>query len=619
MKRRKGLLSALLVLVLTILLAGCAASLETELSVDRGFSGKRVMTCSFSQRDLQNTGMSLSELLEKSCPEELSWSVQPTDTGESCTLTLSFSSQAEYVEKVTALLNAGTRRDPDYHRTPFVVYSTPDSILTSGCRLTEDFTSADLLEWLIDAFDDATGRPSGILFQFTRNAVIADGGSPVPVSKFIDLNSLTAEKVARIEIQTTQEENALRYTRVVRVVFPQRTVDVLGTALTDFLRDSLPDGAKSVWTDGDGEKTYTAVFKTADLAQIERDTQTFFHSDQASLKETQLTETSTPTVDERAVEESIDLSGFFSGGNGGTQVSYTFTGNSHTKLSQGSVYGTGEWTKSEKIIDHRTFRYEGDEDVARFRFVLSETHLIEAVSIAMKQNGDGTFTREMTFAFDRERGHGGAEYCARYFNEITPTAATATAEQRGKQELCVLTMRGSASQLTPIVARLFGEGNAVSFAETQTAFTLKNYLIYRDKIALTRLLGDGNDPTPLSYSLTLSEEEAPRFLSLEYTDQFGKQRKLTDPELPGVFAFQIGNADTEVGYDGSSFNVGGVIVLVILTLLVTALLVGVFLLMLRTGNDPWFDDEENCALAAREAEEARAEAKRRRAEKKNRP
>ena len=179
-------------------------------------------------------------------------------------------------------------------------------------------------------------------------------------------------------------------------------------------------------------------------------------------------------------------------------------------------------------------------------------------------------------------------------------------------------MRGTAVQLTEISSRLFGEKNVISFAETQSTFSLKNYLLFRDDIALSQILGDTNSPTPLDYTLMLNEEEAKRFLSLEYSE-YGRQRKLKDPDRTGVFSFSVGAAETNVAYDGSSYNVGGVIVLILLSLLVVLLLVGVFLLLLRTGRDPWFDDPEHCACAREEARVHRENVFRRREERRNRP
>lgn len=617
MKQKRCLFALFLIFVLAAILAGCSSPLETEFSVDRGFSGRRVMTCSFTQRQLDATGLTLSQLLQQSCPDELTWSAENTENGERCTLVLEFSSRQEYLQKVTALLNAGPHRDPEYRREPFVLYSTPDTVLTSGCRLREDFTSADLLEWLIDAFDDAAGRPTGIVFEFTRNEVITDGGQPVSVSKWIDLNSLNAETVSRIEMETRQSEDSDRFSRVIRIVFPERTVNALGTALTDFLRGSLPEGAKAVWTEDNGEKVYTVVFSAAELDALQTATQTFFRSNQANLQQIQLNEASTPTVDERAVEESIDLSGFFSEGES-TDVFYSFTVNEHTQLLQGSVYGTGEWVKSDKIKDHRVFTYEGNKDVVRLRLVISETHLIDSVGVSMQQNDDGTFTRELAFRFDPEKSHNGAAYCERYFNRINSTAAAAAVSRDGGQEVCTLSMRGTAVQLTEISSRLFGEKNVISFAETQSTFSLKNYLLFRDDIALSQILGDTNSPTPLDYTLMLNEEEAKRFLSLEYSE-YGRQRKLKNPDRTGVFSFSVGAAETNVAYDGSSYNVGGVIVLILLSLLVVLLLVGVFLLLLRTGRDPWFDDPEHCACAREEARVHRENVFRRREERRNRP
>ena len=116
MKQKRCLFALFLIFVLAALLAGCSSPLETEFSVDRGFSGRRVMTCSFTQRQLDATGLTLSQLLQQSCPDELTWSAENTENGERCTLVLEFSSRQEYLQKVTALLNAGPHRDPEYRR-----------------------------------------------------------------------------------------------------------------------------------------------------------------------------------------------------------------------------------------------------------------------------------------------------------------------------------------------------------------------------------------------------------------------------------------------------------------------------------------------------------------------
>ena len=592
----------LMLLCVVLIVSGCTAPLSTELSVDRGFSGTRVMSCAIPAKNLHATGLTAQELMEKYCPEELVCRIGQEENGMvPLTFTLSFSSQQEYLNKVEALLNEGVLRDPEYRRLPSVVYSTPDTILTSGCRLSENFTSADLLQWLIDAIDSASGKPSNLIFEFTRNEVITDGGRAVAVPKYINLDSLAAEQVDSIGIETVQQEQADVFSRTVRVTFPRRTVEALGSALEEFLAQGLPSGARAVWEEGEATKTYAATFQKGTIDQLERDTRQFFRSDQISIQQTQLTEYSTFTRDERTIEETIDLSGFFSPENGATQVTYTFRTNDSTQLTQGLVYNTSEWMDSDKVSDDSVFTYHGSENIVRLSLTLTQTHLVDSIAVLMEQNNDGTFRREMDVNFDREKSAGGAAWCARYFNEIATTSARAEVISRGEMETCRLSMRGTPQQLTAICEKLFGEGNAVLFTEAQTAVSLKNYLIFRDDIALSGQLREENNPTPLEYTLKLSGSH--RFLELSYTDEYGKTRTVqVNEQEPTVFTFRTGNADSQISYDGSRYNVWGTILLSLLTAVAAAALVALFLFILRRGRDPYFEDEAGVIAAGREIE-----------------
>lgn len=136
--------------ILTLILAGCGAKIDTLLTVDTVGKGSRVMTLSLDKEDLENVEGSVEDIdasINTHLPEQLEYA-GITEEGETLTtsFTMTFEDADDYRDQVQQLLNAGDIAWSDDNLT----FNTSTDKFSSGVTLIETFSSADLLTWLFN-------------------------------------------------------------------------------------------------------------------------------------------------------------------------------------------------------------------------------------------------------------------------------------------------------------------------------------------------------------------------------------------------------------------------------------------------------------------------------------
>ncbi len=564
---RRAVLFALLAAVL-FLLAGCTAKVETELVLQPDFSGQRVMICYFKKSDLGNLSSGVENMVGKYCPPELTYEASSNRQYVIYTFTLQFSSKEEYTQKVESLLNHGLEEGAP-RRTPTILYTRPDTVLMTGYRYSEDFTSADLLRWIDQAVQSEGGNGQEFSWEIGNTALNYDGKS-VKVPQQISLDSITAYAVDTVEIDTTQREDGL-FERKIAITFPQVTLDALGDELTQYLLQRIPQNGSGGWGEGERARTYTFGIPYSTADEIKAATQRILNGQTASLSYGEDLAEETALVERRFFEEELDLSGYASGVSNNAKLIYRFTPMTGNRLDDGGVYREGAWTKAGEIQNESRYTYQGEHNIVRLRVEFSQTHPLSGVEITLRHtlNRD-LFEREIVFLFDSADGKNSAAYAMRYFNEIKPTGGAAVRETRGQYDVCRLTMKGSAAELTQMLSALFGEGNQFAFQNTQETITLKNHASIRDQIAMAAFLGGDNGQVPMTYTVRLGSSQ--QVESLTYSEQ-NDIKTVTVPDGAESHRFSIPVAGSTVYFRDSFINVLGVVAISSVAFIAATLLV----------------------------------------------
>lgn len=145
---RRGLAIVGLI-VITALLAGCGALIDTRLLINQDSSGSRVMTATLPSNQvsaLSGGVEAAANSIRSRLPATLDFGGLVENAGGSLTATfaLNFESPKDYVSKAKSILEAAGRSDVN------IDFIVSESTLRTGLAISEDFSSYDLLSWMFD-------------------------------------------------------------------------------------------------------------------------------------------------------------------------------------------------------------------------------------------------------------------------------------------------------------------------------------------------------------------------------------------------------------------------------------------------------------------------------------
>ena len=147
-KKISAIILAAIIALSMLVLASCNQKTEekvdisTTLTVDDSFVGKRTMVMTFPQSVIKtgsDAETNLEKVVQKYCPNALTPSKGYSDGKIQYSFELAFESKQEYIEKTSRILGAQS----------LVSFSHPNTIMTQGCKLEENFKSEQLLtDWI---------------------------------------------------------------------------------------------------------------------------------------------------------------------------------------------------------------------------------------------------------------------------------------------------------------------------------------------------------------------------------------------------------------------------------------------------------------------------------------
>ena len=114
---------------------------RTTLSIDASFKGTRTVVLTFPSSIVaagSETEINLDKVVQKYCPDTMSYSKNTTDGEISYTFVIEFTSTHEYITKTTGIIGSKT----------VVSFSNPNTVMTKGWKLEESFQSTELLSWI---------------------------------------------------------------------------------------------------------------------------------------------------------------------------------------------------------------------------------------------------------------------------------------------------------------------------------------------------------------------------------------------------------------------------------------------------------------------------------------
>ena len=238
-----------MVLMLALIIcftAACGADISTKLTVDDSFNGTREITAVIDSDDITKvTGgaAALEQVIKESKPADMDYTVKNNGGNTVITFTIKFSGLEEYRTKINNIIDAGRTEDSDL--VPEVVFETGETYFKEGFRLSENFTSVDLLNWYINALEESgiISESQGNWYEIGENKIVFSGKEYSSGSR-LEADEQIKRCLSGINVTTTVTTSG-SFERVIEFTSDNDTEEELekaGCVLEEYLKNLCPDG-----------------------------------------------------------------------------------------------------------------------------------------------------------------------------------------------------------------------------------------------------------------------------------------------------------------------------------------------------------------------------------------
>lgn len=482
---RVRLLWLLLGCFAALLLTGCG--MNTDLKLDGGFKGERVITC--DELEDQNSIFAkfkvseAADVISKKCPPQMSFECKYTNDKKTKAVFifhLKFDSIDDYKTKVKALIG----RDPSVQFT----YKDPKTeLFASGFSVTEDFESKDLLAWVKPALKEGLNISRDVssmtdTVKITMNGVTYDNDNFG--SAKVKLNTIAKYLLDSIEIRTVHDvdKDGSDYEREVSVNIPKKTVEALGKSnIQEFMESSVGDGANGKWkSNDDGSSRYRVSFKgSADV--INECTSKLFGSG-SSFQYVSDGTLNTAFSETGILNETVKFTKFPCNSDGTCNATFTYVNMDGSRFDpKKSTVAAGSSPKKEEGVhdDGKTLvlMYQKAAE-AKITVYSSSVYNVAKVNVTTNIESDDKLTQEIRIAYKVGDDDSGAQFAAKYFTDAFKGSGMAVSVEpynssRSQYAVVLTTPRGTAEEVSAILQKYIGSGNSVKL-EGADKFALYN-------------------------------------------------------------------------------------------------------------------------------------------------
>ena len=232
-KKLRWILLCICTVLLLLLLTACNrpqhenVDIQTTLSVDNSFSGKRTIVLTFPQSVISpgsETETSLEKVVQKHCPNTLTPSKGSADGKVQYSFEMSFESAHEYTEKTTDITGKQT----------VVSFSNPNNVMTQGWKLEENFQSSELiLDWIAKGAKQEGF--SNLEFTTEESKTTVYLNDQVQTSPpVISVNCLEGNPIQRIAVETVRDKTL--YDRTIIFTISQSTFDAMSKDIREYFK-----------------------------------------------------------------------------------------------------------------------------------------------------------------------------------------------------------------------------------------------------------------------------------------------------------------------------------------------------------------------------------------------
>ncbi len=581
-KLLKKIISVVLALIVSAtLLTACSQKKEelvdisTSLKFNQSFSGTRTIIVKFP-KSIVSIGSpketSLDKVVQKYCPDSIKYSKDIADGMIVYTFSLNFTSAHDYSEKIEKIIEKPVN----------VAFSNPNTVLTHGWKLQEDFSSVQLLSWIAEGaekenFEDLSFKS----VEKTTKASLND--DEVSTDEIISVNNLSGYPIQKIRIDTVNKNTV--FDRTVTFTISQTTFDELRDKLTDYFMNVTASSAKFDWPLENGSYLYKVKFEDISLQELEGYTNKLLNSVYCDASYTDTSAGSTPLAEQNSFTETLDFSSYISNSKTNVPIEYTYSVENSEELGECQLYQNGEWIPATNLMDSNKYgklsAIKSSDSFIKLRINDGKQYICSSVDISCTPLDDDKIEKDITFSYDIATGGNEAvNYALSYFKRMDIPAEHAV---EGGKNTCTVKFIGTSEEVSKSFADIFGSENKTAFKEYMPMMTLRTIKQFNDNIDLSKIITGKNNDTPINYSIKTNSGDILKKFSAEYESSGDDSKKTINADISnGQDSIRLESAHADISFDVSSLNFPDIIAMCILSaVIITGGIFAVFIIRKR--------------------------------------
>ncbi len=557
-KKLRWILLCICTVLLLLLLTACNRSqhenvdIQTTLSVDNSFSGKRTIVLTFPQSVISpgsETETSLEKVVQKHCPNTLTPSKGSADGKVQYSFEMSFESAHEYTEKTTDITGKQT----------VVSFSNPNNVMTQGWKLEENFQSSELiLDWIAKGAKQEGF--SNLEFTTEESKTTVYLNDQVQTSPpVISVNCLEGNPIQRIAVETVRDKTL--YDRTIIFTISQSTFDAMSKDIREYFKTITDKAALSAeWLlNTNNSYDYTVKFNDVTIQELSGYTNKLLNSVYGDIEYSDKASGSTVLAEQNSYSETLDFSNYI--GNNGTNVpvEFTYSVSGNTELGECQLYEDGEWHIASDFLDTNQYgrrsaiRYLGS--VMKMRINDGKQYTASSIEIETLPLEEDKLQKTITFRFDRTAGGDEAsDYTRSYLSGLGYGAVQTVYND---ECICTYTTSGTTDTLNDIFTHILGGKNTAKFTSEGQFMTLRTMKHYRDKLDLSAVILGKNAETPVYYRIAAQNGELIKAFDYKSSEQ-SETADLKDIK-DGFLTLKLTGTDVDVSFDITTPNVSDII------------------------------------------------------------
>lgn len=405
MKQTKRILITMILTVMALFFTACGCETKATVKVNPDGSGSRVMVLSVPKTELTGLGKTkisdVDSVISKATPKCMTYSYKEDGKNYVATFVLPFESTEDYEKKLNTFCKKKAQIRREISKSPFAM----------KISYSENISTAEMLEWLVDALVDnkiISEKNRGNFFESVSTSLEFEGRTYEGGSGRLSVTQSVYCEISSLDIYTTYVGEG-KYSRVITINIKDTELAKNEEAIKTFLNESVPEGGYGAW---DGNR-YSVVLTELTPDEMKKAMAGFTGWEDYEFIRMQQKEEEGLFLKSCGFFEDADWSSFACNAKGTVNVNYYLDrGNSEGSIAidRSNVYEVIEPVEDEKS-NYICFSL-GLVDSFAVRADLVHYFHPDKVTYALATEKDGSIRKEIEFHYDNVRSAEIAEVAA---------------------------------------------------------------------------------------------------------------------------------------------------------------------------------------------------------------